>query len=104
MTKSTRLDEKVLSDKAYTAYLYGRLASLLPEHSALWALLTRSYAAATRQPLEPYCFAKGLLAPTDSVLGPQALLDAVHAECFPPRPRRKRRRPRRPDTRWGAKS
>lgn len=76
-TKST--DEKTLGERAYSAYLAGRLAgSVTADSPARWALVAR-YSAPNRQPCEVYTFLLGLREAGCPLMDPETLLTAVWA-------------------------
>mgnify|MGYP000978205539 CR=1 FL=1 len=79
-TKSTKLiDEQTLGDKAYAAYMAGRLAgSVTADSPARWALVAR-YSAPSRQPSEVYTFLLGLREASCPLMDPETLLTAVWA-------------------------
>ena len=100
MTKSSPLDEATLRNLADSAYLHGRLASILPDGDPLRARMGALYLPESdRAPSETYCYLLGLLFPEEPLLDSAALLERVHATVCGPG--RQQRRPRRPDTRWG---
>lgn len=105
MTQTPKIDENTLSQLAYAGYIHGRLASCLPEASPLREKLATRYAAPRQSPVEPLCYLVGLRDAAGIIQGPAALLDVVHrtlelAEAKQPQ----KRRPRRRDQRWGARS
>ena len=78
--KTKKLDEKSLGERAYTAYLVGRMAgSVTADSPARWALVTR-YSMPGRQPCEVYTFLAGLRDAGCPILSPEELLGTVYRE------------------------
>lgn len=75
----TTLEEVTLAERAYSAYLAGRLAGLTAVESPARNMLVQRYAATNRQPCEVFTFLTGFRESGCPLLCPDELLSAVCA-------------------------
>lgn len=81
MTKNNKSpDEKTLAERAYSAYLAGRLAGSVTADSPARTALVARYSAPSRQPSEVYTFLLGLREAGCPILAPDELLASVYRE------------------------
>lgn len=77
--KNKLISEKTLAERAYAAYMAGRLAGSVTADSPARTTLVQRYSAPSRQPCEVYTFLLGLREAFCPILAPDELLTAVCA-------------------------